>query len=188
MLYTARQQGQVAQLPGFTGFAAFYSRENYYLTGRAYHAGVPSASPAWLSFSPAESPAGRKPGTGRTSLVDITCVSAIVHTSLALEAREDVVIWTCSVSGGGGSTPTGGSYPGGSYPDGSGGSYPSGSGGSGGSGGPLAGEQYDDGSGNGYGGYSPSGSNNNLTFATLAAQWDVNPLAILKPCPGLTDA
>ena len=92
VLYTAQQRGEVAQLPGFTGFAAFYSRENYYLTGRAYHAGVPSASPAWLSFSPAESPAGRKPGTGRTSLVDITCVSAIVHTSLALEAREDVVI------------------------------------------------------------------------------------------------
>jgi hypothetical protein len=64
-LYTARQRGQVAQLPGFTGFAAYYTRENYYLTGRAYQAGVHSAGLAWLSSRPAESPGARKAGTAR---------------------------------------------------------------------------------------------------------------------------
>ena len=47
-LYNAWQRGQVAQLPGFSGLAAFYSRENYYLTGRLYRRGIASEHPAWL--------------------------------------------------------------------------------------------------------------------------------------------
>ncbi len=47
-LYNAWRQDKVAQLPGFSGLAAFYSRENYYLTGRLYRHGIASEHPAWL--------------------------------------------------------------------------------------------------------------------------------------------
>lgn len=185
-LYTAQQQGQVAQLAGFTGFAAYYTRENHYITGRAYHAGVPSAGPAWLSFRPTDDAGARKSGAARTSNVDINCYSAIIDTSTSWGASE-VVIWTCIVSGGGGSTGgnTGGGNSGGNTGGGNtgsgntspgggngpvGGSSGSGNnggfGGSMGGGGPLVGEQYDDGSGNGYGGYSPGGSSSNTPAAT----------------------
>lgn len=168
-LYTAQQQGQVAQLPGFTGFAACYTRENYYLTGRAYRQGVASPGLAWLSFRAADSPGARKPGTARTDDVDITCVSAIIDVSLAFESRQ-TVIWTCTVSGHGGGSPpppsgpptgntgggsTGTGNPGGGYGGGSGGGSSGGGGG-----GPLGDEQYDDGSGNGYGGTAQPGSSN----------------------------
>ncbi|AMR28076.1 hypothetical protein A0257_13895 [Hymenobacter psoromatis] len=167
-LYTAQQQGQVAQLPGFTGFAACYTRENYYLTGRAYRQGVASAGRAWLSFrpAPAASPDARKPGMAHTNEVNITCVSAVIDVSTSLEAKE-IVIWTCTVSGGGGGSPppaggTGGNTGGGNTgTDNPGGSYGGGSGGGsggGGGGGPLVGEQYNDDSGNGYGGTPPSSS------------------------------
>lgn len=97
-LYTARQRGEVALLPGFTGFAAYYTRENRYLTGRAYRAGVPSAGPAWLSSRPAERPGARQAGTARTNDVDITCISTIIDVSTSWESAE-TVIWTCTVTG-----------------------------------------------------------------------------------------
>jgi len=194
-LYTAQQQGQVAQLKGFTGFTAFYSRENHYITGRAYRNGVSNASPNWLRSLPAESPAVRKPGTVRPNDVDITCVGSIVNTSTSLAAGDDVVIWNCIMGshGGGGSPPP--NNPFGNPGDNPGGNPGSGGGlggsGGGGSSGPIPNEQYDDGSGNGYGGYPPdggSGGSSTTTLTTLSSQWGINPLAILKPCPGLTDA
>lgn len=153
--------------------------------------GTPSSTAARIEFVPDVAPEANKKGSAKTLDVDITCVRSVTHeAACGTYACQETVIWTCTVSGGGGGAPPSGPGSGNGAPGGGSGGYGGGGGGGGASGGggsngSIPNEQYDDGSGNGYGGY---GTTNEPTFATLAAQWDVNPLAILKPCPGLTDA
>ena len=148
-VYNAQARRQSLRLPGFNGFVAVYTRENFYITGRSFTNGVASIRPDWLEFLPGQKAAGR--GTS----VDITCVRSVTHYTLS---GEDIITWTCSVTSGTGGTGTGstgtGSTGTGSTGTGSTGIPGSGGGPGTGSSGPYPANPYDDGSG--WGGDTPT--------------------------------
>jgi hypothetical protein len=193
-LYNAYEAKQIAHLEGFTGFAAFYNQDNRYITGRNYVKGTPSSTAAWIDFV---SSAGPNDSTSKKRIsADIDCVRSTTHeAACGTYECQETVIWTCTVSGtGGGYT---GGYNGGGYTGGYNGGYNGGGGytggysgggggyssGGGGNGGPIDNEPYDDGSGNGYGGYTEPN-----VFTTLGSQIQYNQLALVNPCPKLTEA
>ncbi|MGI4759190.1 MAG: hypothetical protein ACRYF0_00690 [Janthinobacterium lividum] len=189
VLYNAYESKKVVSLDGFTGFAAFYTKQNYYITGRNYANGIPSSTAARIEFIPDVAPSSSTKGATTTLDVNIDCVRVITHAAAECTYEcQETVMWSCSVSSGGGSTPTG-TTPGTGTGTGSGGGIGSGGGGTGGggSGVPLSPEQYDDGSGDGYGGYGSS-SNPPMVVTTLSAQLQYNQLALVNPCPKLTEA